>query len=55
MEINSEDSEDENIGSKIGIKALPNSFELSDRMKHTIGKLLSSKISSRIDQGKRTG
>ena len=44
VEINSEDTEDENINNKIGIKALPNSFKFSDLMKNTIGKLMSSKI-----------
>ena len=44
VEINSEDTEDENINNKIGIKALPNSFKFSDLMKNTIGKLMSSKF-----------
>ena len=55
VEINSEDSEDENMQNKIGIKALPNSFKFSDLMKNTIGKLISSKMSLRVDQDKRTG
>ena len=55
VEVELEDSEDENIDYKIGIKALPNSFKLSDLMKITIGNLRSSKNSLRIDQDRRTG
>ena len=50
-----EDSEDENIDKKIGIKALPNSFKFSKQMLNTIGKLMSSKNSLKIDQDERTG
>ena len=38
-----EDSEDENTADKICRKALPNSSKLSELMKNTIGKLMSSK------------
>ena len=38
-----EDSEDENIDKKIGIKAIPNSFKFSKQMLNNIGKLMSSK------------
>ena len=55
VETISEDSEDENIGSEIGMKALPNSFKFSDLMKNTIGKLMSSKNSLKVDQDERTG
>ena len=44
VEIDSEDSEDEHIDNKIGIKALPNIFKFSDLMKNTIGKLMSTKL-----------
>ena len=54
VENNSEDSEDENIGNKIGIQALPNSFKFSDLMKNTTGKIMSSKNSFKIDQDERT-
>ena len=37
------------------MKALPNSFKFSDLMKNTIGKLMSSKNSLKIDQDNRTG
>ena len=55
VKVESEDSEDENIDKKIGIKALPNSFKFSKQMLNTIGKLMSSKNSSKIDQDERTG
>ena len=55
VEMNSEDSEDEKIENKIGIKALPNSFKFSNLLKNTIGTFMSSKNSLRIDQEKRTG
>ena len=55
VEVNLQDSEDENIEKIIGTKALPNSFKFSNLMKNTIGKLMSSKVSLRIDQDKRTG
>ena len=55
VEVELEDSEDENIDNKTGIKALPKSFKFGDLMKNTIGKLMSSKNSSRIDQDRRTG
>ena len=50
-----EDSEDENIDNKIGIKALPNSFNFSDLMKNTKGKLMSCKNSLKKDQDVGTG
>ena len=50
-----EESEDENIDNKIGMKALPNSFKFRNLMKKTIGKLMSSKSSLKKDQNKRTG
>ena len=37
------------------MKALPNSFKFSDLMKNTIGKLMSSRPSPKIDQDERTG
>ena len=55
VEVELEDSEDENIVNKIGIKALPNSFKFSDLLKNSIGKLLSSKNSLGIDQDGRPG
>ena len=55
VEVELEDSEDENIDNKIDIKALPNSFKFSYLMKNTIGKLMSSKNSLKIDQDERTG
>ena len=55
VEIDSVDSEDENIDNKIGTKALPNSFKFSNLMKNTLGKLMSSKNSLGIDQDERTG
>ena len=55
VKVESEDSEDENIDKKIGIKALPNSFKLSKKMLNTIGKLMSSKNSLKKDQDERTG
>ena len=53
VEVNIEDSGDENIDDKIGIKVLPNSFKFSDLMRNTKGKLMSSKNSLKIDQGER--
>ena len=50
-----EDSEDETIDNKIGIKALPNSLKFSNLMKNTICKLMSRKNSFKIDQDVRTG
>ena len=55
VKFESEDSEDENIDKKIGIKALPNSFKFSKQMPNTISKLMSSKNSLKIDQDERTG
>ena len=55
VEVELEEYEEENTDNKIGIKALPNSFKFSDLMKNTIGKLLSSKSSLKIDQDGRTG
>ena len=55
VEIDSEDSENENKDNKIGIKALPSSFKFSDLMKNTIGELMSSKNSSKTNQDERTG
>ena len=55
VEVELEDSEDENIDKKISIKALPNSFKFSDLMKITTGKLMSSKNSLENDQDTRTG
>ena len=55
VEIVSADFEDENIDKKIGIKALPDSFKFSILMKNTIGNLMSSKNSLKIDQDERTG
>ena len=55
VKVELEDSEDENIDNKIDIKALPNSFKFSNIMKNTIGKLMSSKNSLKIDQDERTG
>ena len=54
VEVELEDSEDENIDNKLGIKALPNSFKFSDLMKNTTNKLLSIKKSLKIDQDKGT-
>ena len=50
-----EESEDENNNNKFGIKALLDIFKFSDLMKSTIGKLISSKNSLRIDHDNRTG
>ena len=55
VEVELQDSEDENIDKKIGIKALPNSFKFSKQMLNTIGKLMSGKNSLKIDQDERTG
>ena len=55
VEVELEDSEDEHIDNEIGKKALPKSFKFSDLMKFTIGKLMSSKNSFKIDQDERTG
>ena len=55
VEDESEDFENENIDSKIGVKALPNSFKFSNLLKNTIGNLMSSKNSLRIDQDTRKG
>ena len=55
VKVELEDSEAENIGNKIGIKALPNSFKFSNLMKNTTGKLMSIKNSFKIDQSGRRG
>ena len=55
IEVILEDSEDENIDNKIGIKAFSNSFKFSDLTKTTMGKLMSSKNSLKSDQDGRTG
>ena len=55
VEVEVEDSEDENIVKKSSIKALPNSFKFSKQMLNTIGKLMSRKNSLKIDQDERTG
>ena len=55
VEVDSEDSEDENIDNKIGIKALLNSFKFSDPMKKTISNLMSSKNLLKIEQDVRLG
>ena len=55
VKVESEDSEDENTDKKIGIKALPNSLKFSKQMLNTLGKLMSSKNSLKIDQDERTG
>ena len=48
VEVELEDSEDENIDNKFGIKALPNKFKFSNQMINTIGILMSSKNSLKI-------
>ena len=55
VEVELENSEDENKDRKNGIKALPNSFKFSKQMLNTVGKLLSSKNSLKIDQDEITG
>ena len=40
---------------KTGIKALPKSFKFSKQMLNTIGRLMSSKKSLKIDQDQKTG
>ena len=44
VEVELEDSEDENVDNKIDEKALPNSSKFTDLMKNTIGKLMSLRI-----------
>ena len=55
VEVELEDSEDENIDNNYDMKALPNNLKFSDLVKNTIGKLMSSKNSLGIDQDRRTG
>ena len=55
VEFELENSEDENVDKKTGIKALPYSFKFSKQMLNTIVKLMSSKNSIKRDQNERTG
>ena len=55
VEVELENSEDENKDKKTGIKALPNSFKFSKQMLNTIDKLITSKNSLKKYQDERTG